>query len=117
MLVYGQNEAHDRLMKELHEVNSGGIEYPSATNNRGQMSSGEVTRQSSRGKREPHAMGDSVGNMAQPGEMLGNPMRKGGRAAYMEGEKVTAQAEQPGEHLRRNFRKGGLARHRMRGDD
>lgn len=29
--LFGENEAHSRLMKELHQTNSGGIQYPTAT--------------------------------------------------------------------------------------
>lgn len=54
MLVIGQNEAFDRLLKGKTEANHGGIDYPKATNDRGFMSSG--------GEREHHAEGDVVGD-------------------------------------------------------
>lgn len=47
--LMGHNEAETRLKATLRQVNTGGIEYPSATNNRGQ------------GGREKHADGDMVG--------------------------------------------------------
>lgn len=29
--LFGENESHSRLMKELHQHNTGGIQYPTAT--------------------------------------------------------------------------------------
>lgn len=48
-LLMGHNEAETRVKAMLHQTNKGGIDYPSATNNRGQ------------GGREAHADGDMVG--------------------------------------------------------
>lgn len=48
-LLMGHNEAETRVKAMLRQTNKGGIEYPSATNDRGQ------------GGRERHAEGDSVG--------------------------------------------------------
>lgn len=48
-VLMGHNEAEARVKAMLNQQNKGGIEYPSATNNRGQ------------GGREAHAEGDMVG--------------------------------------------------------
>jgi hypothetical protein len=55
-LLMGHNEAETRVKAMLHQVNKGGIEYPSATNNRGQ------------GGREMHADGDMVGGHVEDDE-------------------------------------------------
>lgn len=138
MLVYGQNEAKDRLLKELKESNPGGAEYPSATNNRGHVSTQKVNRNADTAlkggkRREAHAEGDLVGNRSQPGSGSNKPMRKGGKCSkHASGETVPMSSEQPGEpkgsggakfgrtlqsHLKGDvaYKKGGRSRH-MLGD-
>lgn len=124
-LVYGKNEAHDRLMKELHETNHGGIDHPSSTNNRGHMGPHRA--------RENHAEGDMVGRRSEPGEHMGKAMRhggrarhaegdvvrdkqelrKGGRTCHSEGKSVSMKQEQPGERMKKMS--GGATRH-LEGD-
>ncbi len=124
MLIFGQNEAETRLMKELNETNPEGTQYPKATNNRGSegghyLNPSETGDKSFMGgkKREAHAGGDMVGNRAQPGESLGKAMKKGGRKCHSEGEEVVSlKHEQPGGG--RGMKKGGLRRMRhAEGDD
>ena len=118
MLIFGQNEAESRLMKELHETNPEGTQYPKATNNRG-SEGGHYLNPSETGdkalkqhgmgkKREAHAHGDRVGRMkhdagdevvgekAQPGEMKQHAMKRGGHR-HAEG----------GHEERRNKKHGG----------
>jgi len=109
-LLYGINEAKERLMKEVNERNPGNVEYPKATNNRGyeggsedhQEQTGEkAIRTTSRpnhhhhhDNREHHAMGDSVGYHSEPGMRKQTPMKKGGHPKHCH-----ADGEQPGEHM------------------
>lgn len=139
MLIYGKNEAHDRLMGEAKHVNPEGSEYPKATNNRGALG-GKFINPSETGlsavrPRERHAKGDHVGSRdaqlmkkryyangdmvgarAQPGENLPEARKRGGhtghkRRHHSAGEEVVPAAqEQPGEHLRK-FKRGGHKKH------
>lgn len=107
-LIFGKNEAHDRLMAELHDTNAKKVEYPSGTNMRGN------------GGREHHAMGDLVGNRSEPGikkepgmfvgdrdqkgegmsgHKMKHAMRHGGRMRHAEGDSV-----EPLRKLRERFK-------------
>lgn len=86
--LMGENEAYSRLRGELHQKNPNGIEYPSATNNRGHLGGGhepsdrahDTRKHHAHHKREHHAHGDRVGDSTQAGMNLKKPMRNGGKA-------------------------------------
>lgn len=112
MLIFGENESEKRLMKELHETNPEGTQYPKATNNRGSEGGSYLNPSETgdkalkQGKREAHAGGDFVGNKVQPGEGKQKPMKKGGhrKDCYSAGEEVVPlKHEQPGG----GYKKGG----------
>lgn len=71
-LLYGENEALERVRGQMKQRNTGGIMYPSGTNGRGNP-----------GGREAHARGDSVGGMPSEGGSRMKPMHGGNHA--MEG--------------------------------
>ena len=133
--IFGENQAYSRLLKELHQTNPEGIQYPKATNDRGHEGGPISHRMDSHKKREHHAMGDSigreprkpilanafrgmaekhakgemVGKMDEPGEGMQKAMKRGGhRNCYAMGEKVPESAEQPGQ----KFKRGGKAHHK-----
>lgn len=71
-LLYGENEALERVRGQMKQRNTGGIMYPSGTNGRGNP-----------GGREAHARGDSVGGLPSEGGSRMKPMHGGNHA--MEG--------------------------------
>ena len=105
-LLEGQNEAETRLKKQIHEKNSGGIEYPSGTNDRGYTKGGRGEQYSEHPRahrkhtgREHHAMGDSVGGSDMNGMQHGTNDEEdhpAGNGGVNMGQRM-------------NYRKGGCA--------
>jgi len=94
--IYGHNEAEQRLKAMLNQKAADGVEYPSATNNRGQGGK-EMGR-------ERHARGDMVGRDDEEGSHGGN-MHRHKRHRHSHGEGVASGLpSQGGSHRASNFR-------------
>lgn len=120
-VLMGENEAYTRLRKELHQGNPNGIEYPTATNNRGHLGGGHEPSDKAHDtrkhhghhghpKREHHAMGDRVGDCVQPGRNLKKPMKRGGemREEHGWGDAIGGAFKKAGSAMGRGI--GGAAR-------